>query len=531
MVGRTGRHRTTRTGAICLAICTITTLSLVAGCSATSSNKSSQSAPAGKAGRPNAGAPAYGDAAGQADSAGNPADTTAGSPAEVDAAEHPTSTFAMDVDTASYGYARRVLRDGHRPEASTVRPEEFVNAFRQDYPEPAGNGFTVRTDGAQLPRSHRTTGDTRILRVGLRTRPDDPSRRPDAALTFVVDVSGSMGEPGKLDLVKSALHTLVEQLRPTDSVALVAYDDNARTLREMTPVRDRRALLEAIDGLRVGGSTNLEAGLVRGYDVARAGFRSGASNRVVLLSDGLANVGDTDATPILDRVREAAAKQISLLGVGVGSDYGDALMEQLADRGDGFVVYVSDVEQARRIFVDRLPATLAVRALDAKVQVTFDPAVVSAYRLIGYDDRALRSSDFRNDRVDGGEVGPGHTVTALYAVRLRDRAAGRVAEARVRWLDPVSREPTETATTVTVENLGRTLEAASPQLRVDYAAAYFAEVLRGSRYGDEVRLADLATIADHAATKTENGPTGAEPAAGDADVADLASLIRRAERI
>jgi Ca-activated chloride channel family protein len=530
MFGRTRRHRTTRTGAICLAISTITALTLVAGCSAPSSNKSAPNSAAGKAGRPNAEAPAY-DNSGQADSAGNPADTAAGNPAEVDPAEHPTSTFAMDVDTASYGYARRVLRDGHRPEASTVRPEEFVNAFRQDYPEPAGNGFTIRTDGAALPRSHRTTGDTRILRVGLRTRPDDPSRRPDAALTFVVDVSGSMGEPGKLDLVKSALHTLVEQLRPTDSVALVAYDDNARTLREMTSVRDRRALLEAIDGLRVGGSTNLEAGLVRGYEVARAGFRSGASNRVVLLSDGLANVGDTDATPILDRVREAAAKQISLLGVGVGSDYGDALMEQLADRGDGFVVYVSDVEQAKRIFVDRLPATLAVRALDAKVQVTFDPAVVSAYRLIGYDDRALRSSDFRNDRVDGGEVGPGHTVTALYTVRLRDRAAGRVAEARVRWLDPVHREPTETATTVTVEDLGRTLEAASPQLRVDYSAAYFAEVLRGSRYGDEVRLADLASIADHAATKADSGPTSAEPAAGDADVADLAALIRRAERI
>ncbi len=528
MVGRTGL-RTTRTGAICLAISAITTLSLVAGCSATSSDKSSQSSPAGKARQPNAGGPGYDS--GQADSAGNPADTAAGSPAEVDTAAHPTSTFAMDVDTASYGYAGRVLRDGHRPEASAVRPEEFINAFGQDYPAPAGNGFTVRTDGAQLPRSHRTTGDTRILRVGLRTRPDDPSRRADAALTFVVDVSGSMGEPGKLDLVKSALHTLVEQLRPTDSVALVAYDDNARTLREMTSVRDRRALLDAIDGLRVGGSTNLEAGLVRGYEVARAGFRSGASNRVVLLSDGLANVGDTNATPILDQVREAAAKQISLLGVGVGSNYGDALMEQLADRGDGFVVYVSDVEQAKRIFVDRLPATLAVRALDAKVQVTFDPAVVSTYRLIGYDDRTLRSSDFRNDRVDGGEVGPGHTVTALYTMRLRDRAAGRVAEARVRWLDPVSREATETATTVTVEDLGRTLEAASPQLRVDYAAAYFAEVLRGSRYGDEVRLADLASIADHAAAKTENGPTGAEPATGDADVADLASLIRRAEHV
>jgi Ca-activated chloride channel family protein len=401
-----------------------------------------------------------------------------------------------------------------------VRPEEFINAFQQDYTEPAGNGFTVRADGARPPRTQRANGDTRLLRIGLQTRHEDRASRPDAALTLVVDVSGSMGEPGKLDLVKSALHTLIEQLRPTDSVALVAYDDTARTLRKMTSVRDRDALLDAVDRLEVGGSTNLEAGLVRGYEVARSGFRSGASNRVVLLSDGLANVGDTDAAPILARVRENAAKQISLLGVGVGSDYGDALMEQLADKGDGFVVYVSDLDQARRIFVDRLPAALAVRALDAKVQVTFDPAAVSTYRLIGYDDRALNQSDFRNDRVDGGEVGPGHSVTALYAVRLRDQATGRVAEALVRWLDPTSRKASETAATVSVEDLGRPLEAASPRLRVSYVAAYFAEALRGSRYGDEVRLSDLASIAERA-----------EASAEDPDVAELASLIHRAERL
>src|SRR5262249_49664666 len=147
------------------------------------------------------------------------------------------------------------LRDGRRPDAATVRPEEFINAFQQDYTEPAGNGFTVRADGARLPGTQRVDGDARLLRIGLRTRHEDRESRPDAALTFVVDISGSMGEPGKLDLVKSALHTLIEQLRPTDSVALVAYDDTARTLREMTSVRDRDALLDAVDRLAVGGST------------------------------------------------------------------------------------------------------------------------------------------------------------------------------------------------------------------------------------------------------------------------------------
>ena len=473
-------------------------ITLVAGCSA--SGGTGRSAPAvGNAGRPYVESP--------------------GPVAEANPAERPTSTFGMDVDTASFGYARRTLRDGRRPDPATVRPEEFVNALRQEYRDPAGDGFTVQADGAELPESHRSPGGNadRIMRIGLQTRHDTAGRRPDAALTFVVDVSGSMGEPGKLDLVKDALRTLIEQLRPTDSVAIVAYDDTARTLREMTSVHEMRSLVDAVDGLRVGGSTNLEAGLVRGYEVARAGFRPGASNRVVLLSDGLANVGDTTAAPILSRVREAAAKQIALLGVGVGSDYGDALMEQLADKGDGFVVYVSEPEQARKVFVDRLPATLAVRALDAKVQVTFDPAAVRSYRLIGYDDRGLNASDFRDDRVDGGEVGPGHSVTALYAVRLKPDATGRVAEARVRWLDPTSREASEQAAAVMVEDLARGFAAATPRLRLDYAAAYFAESLRDSAYGREVRLADLAGIA---------GTIGDDP-----EAADLASLIRTADRL
>jgi Ca-activated chloride channel family protein len=333
----------------------------------------------------------------------------------------------------------------------------------------------------------------------------------------VVDVSGSMGEPGKLDLVRDALHTLVEQLRPTDSVALVAYDDTARTLRPMTSVRDRRALLGAVDELRVGGSTNLEAGLTEGYEVARAGFRPGASNRVVLLSDGLANVGNTSAEPILARVRDYAAKQISLLGVGVGSDYGDALMERLADRGDGFVVYVSQLDQARRIFVERLPASLAVRALDAKVQVTFDPATVRTYRLIGYDNRGLASPDFRDDRVDGGEVGPGQTVTALYAVELRQGASGRVAQAEVHWLDPGTRESSETSATVTTVDLRSDFGESAPRLRVSYAAAFFAEYLRRSPFGTGIRLDELAGIAQRAGEDTE--------------VTDLVSTIRKANEL
>jgi Ca-activated chloride channel family protein len=441
--------------------------------------------------------------------------------AEVDADQQPASTFAIDIDTASYTYTRRQILDGRRPDAATVRPEEFINAFKQDYPQPSGEGFTVSLDGARLPESHRLEGNLRLLRVGLQTRAEEENQRPDAALTFVVDVSGSMAEPGRLDLVKDALHTLVDQLRDTDSVALVAYDDRATVLRNMTRVRSRSSLHDAIDKLETGGSTNLEDGLVTGYRVARDGFVAGATNRVILLSDGLANVGNTNAEPILEQIREEAAKKITLLGVGVGSDYGDALMERLADQGDGFVTYVSEREQARRLFVSQLPATLTLRARDAKVQVTFDASTVDTYRLIGYEDRKLDATQFRDDRVDGGEVGPGHSVTALYVVRLRASAGGAsaegaVARARVRWQAPTGGNAREVVSTVTVAQLTGTFTGASPRLRVSYAAAFFAESLRRGPDAEQVTLPDLAEIAEGASRQTD-----------DPQIEELATLIRR----
>jgi len=471
-------------------------------------------------------APARGGAAGPGRPAapapyGSPAPDRAGFATEVDPAVDPQSTFGMDVDTASYGYARNLIRQGRRPAPADIRPEEFVNAFRQDYPQPVGAGFAVALDGSRLPGTHRAAGggDLRLLRVGLQTRAEDRETRPDAALTFVIDVSGSMADPGKLDLVQQALDTLIDQLRPSDAVAIVTFSDTATVLRPMTPVANRSALHAAVAELGTRSSTNLAAGLELGYRVARDGFRAGRTNRVVLLSDGLANTGDTAAAPILAQVREAADKQITLLGIGVGNDYGDALMEQLADHGDGYVFYISDLAQARRIFVAQLPAALAIRALDAKVQVSFDPATVAGYRLIGYDDRALADSSFRNDHVDGGEVGPGHSVTALYAVRLRSGAFGDVAQVRIRWQDPGTREPAETGASVGVADLDGPFAQAAPGLQVCYAAAYFAEALRASPYGAEVALTDLARIAAQAADRT-----------GDADVTELAALIHQADR-
>ncbi|HKT06164.1 MAG TPA: von Willebrand factor type A domain-containing protein [Rugosimonospora sp.] len=508
----------------------VVTAAILTGCSGTSGRSSGTSsanraapngaAPNGLPGRPNP----QGGAARPDQQGGAPLWYPTGGPdrtgfaTETDARESPQSTFAMDVDTASYGYAGNLIRQGSRPAPQDVRPEDFINAFREDYPQPDGAGFSMSLDGTRLPEAQHVqpAGDVRLLRIGLQTRAESPTERPDAALTFVIDTSGSMGDPGKLDMVKQALHTLVDQLRPSDSVAIVTFSDTARVVRPMTRVTERADLHAAISRLAADGSTNLESGLVLGYQVAHAGYRSGTTNRVVLLSDGLANVGDTQAAPILSRVREEAAKQITLLGVGVGSDYGDALMEQLADHGDGYVVYVSGLDQTRRAFVDQLPATRPLRALDAKVQVTFDPRTVGSYRLIGYDDRALPDEAFRNDHVDGGEVVAGYSVTALYTVRLREGAVGQVAQAEIRWLDPANREAHEQGATIEVSNLDGQFADAPPRLQVCYAAAYFAEALRHSPYGNEISSGQLAQIAAGAADRTD------DPA-----VTDLADLIRR----
>jgi Ca-activated chloride channel family protein len=436
----------------------------------------------------------------------------------MDPADRPQSTFAMDIDTASYGYAASLIRQGSRPDPSVVRPEEFINAIPEQYPQPAGNGFTVNVDGTRLPQTHRLSnqGDVRLLRVGLQTRAQNQDGRPDAALTFVIDVSGSMGEPGKLDVVREALNDLIDRLRPTDSVAIVTFSDEATVVRPMTRVAERSDLHRAVDGLRATDSTNLEAGLVLGYQVARDGLRPGATNRVVLLSDGLANVGDTAASPILSQVKENAAKQITLLGVGVGQQYGDQLMEQLADQGDGYVIYASGLDETRAAFREQLPATIPIRALDAKVQVTFDAQAVAAYRLIGYDDRALADSGFRDNRVDGGEVFAGHSVTALYTVRLKPGANGTVAQVRTRWQEPDTHNAQEAGATVSVSDLNRDFAEAAPLLQACYAAAYFAEKLRQSPYANQARLTDLASIAADAGRRT-----------GDQSVSDLAALINR----
>ncbi|MGW4026636.1 YfbK domain-containing protein, partial [Streptomyces sp. NPDC005009] len=433
------------------------------------------------------------------------------------------STFALDVDTASYGYARRTLAEGRLPDPSTVRPEEFVNSFRQDYERPGGDGFTVAVDGARTEEE-----DWSLVRVGLATRAADPDgERPPAALTFVIDISGSMAEPGRLDLAQDSLATMTDQLRDDDSVAVVTFSDEAETVLPMTRLGGNRGEVhDAVDSLEPTDSTNLGAGVETGYETAVEGLREGATNRVVLVSDALANTGDTDADAILERIAESRREHgITLFGVGVGSDYGDALMEKLADEGDGHTVYVSGEEDAREVFCEQLPRNIELAARDAKAQVAFDPETVAEFRLVGYDNRRVADEDFRDDRVDGGEVGPGHTVTALYAVRTRPGADGHLATATVRWLDPDSRTPHEETGDLEADGLADSVWSARRGLKVTATAAYFADALRSfdHRYSalpGAPGLGELSEQADDLADRTE-----------DEDIRGLVKAIRAANRL
>nr|WP_258044269.1 von Willebrand factor type A domain-containing protein [Streptomyces sp. SM11] len=439
------------------------------------------------------------------------------------------STFALDVDTASYGYARRILGDGRLPTPEDVRPEEFVNSFRQGYERPKGPGFSVNVDGARIATGKGGGGGTgasdwSLLRVGLATEvAPSTAERPPAALTFVVDISGSMAETGRLDLVRKSLDILTDELRDDDSIALVTFSDEAETRLPMTRVKGNRNRIKgAVREMRPAQSTNVEAGITLGYEKSVDGHREGATNRVVLLSDALANTGDTEAEGILKKIDSARREYgITLFGVGVGSDYGDAFMEQLTNKGDGNTTYVGDAEQARKVFVGQLPAHLEIRARDAKAQVAFDRKTVKQFRLIGYENRKVADEDFRDDSVDGGEVGPGHTVTALYAVRLREGASGTVAKATVRWLDPRTRKPREETGTVRTEAVkGSLWGGENDRLQVAAVAAYFADDLRGGELPGAPGLSELASRADGLAEATE-----------DSAVRKLATAIGQADRL
>ena len=359
-----------------------------------------------------------------------------------------------------------------------------MNTFPPDDPAPESGVFTLAAEGMPAPYA---SSRYHLLRLSVRAKDVSSKDRKPAILTFVVDISGSMNRENRLGLVKRALRLLVSRLKPEDRVALVVYGITGRVLLKHT--EDLDAIVVAIDELAPGGSTNAEQGLQLGFAEAAEAFVEGANNRVILCSDGVANVGRTGPDSSLAVVAEHAKKGIDLTTIGFGmGNYNDVLMEQLADKGNGSYAYVDTMNEARRVFVQNLTGTLQTVARDAKVQVEFDPAVVTRYRLLGYENRDIRDEDFRKDDVDAGEVGAGQAVTALYEVKLaKDAPEGRaLGTFRVRY------RPADGGEKVIEEAvpIARALLDAEPsrRFRVQAAVAEFAEILRGSYWARDGSL-------------------------------------------
>jgi Ca-activated chloride channel family protein len=437
----------------------------------------------------------------------------------IDTYEDHLSTFALDVDTASYSVARRYVEDGNVPPADAIRVEEFVNYFDPGYPTPPDVAFGIYADASPSPFHH---DGTHILRFGVQGYKVPEYARKPASLTFVIDVSGSMDRENRLELVKRSLQLLVDRLRPDDTVSIVVYGSQARVVLVPTSGEDRATVLDAIYSLHPEGSTNAEAGLKLGYQMAWQAYREDATNRVILCSDGVANVGLTGPDAILHEIRGYVETGITLTTVGYGmGNFNDVLMEQLANDGNGNYAYVDTLDEAQKLFVEDLTSTLQVIALDAKIQVDFNPDVVAYYRLIGYENRDVADQDFRNDAVDAGEIGAGHSATALYAVMFRPNASGRIATVQLRWEDPDTHQVTEINGNFNTWDLVESFEQADPRYQLAVVVAQYAEMLRRSPWAAETYASQLVEHAYRVSSLLWD----------DSEVTEFASLVSRASQI
>lgn len=330
------------------------------------------------------------------------------------AKENPLSTFSIDVDTASYANVRRFLQGGQTPPPGAIRTEELINYFTYAYPQPKGDTpFSVNLEVSHAPWDAKRE----LVRIGLKGREIPASERGPANLVFLVDVSGSMDEPDKLPLLKRSLQELVENLAPKDRVAIVVYAGSSGLVLPSTPGTDKARILGALEDLKAGGSTNGGAGIKLAYATARENFLQEGNNRVILCTDGDFNVGTTNQSQLVRLIEKERASGVflSVLGFGTGN-LKDSTMEKLADKGNGNYAYIDSITEGRKVLVEQMGATLFTIAKDVKIQVEFNPARVAGYRLIGYENRLLAKEDFNDDKKDAGEIGAGHTVTALYEV-------------------------------------------------------------------------------------------------------------------
>ena len=417
---------------------------------------------------------------------------------------HQLSTFAADVDTASFTLAKRMLDEGHLPVRAQIRSEEFVNFATPDLAPPEVDTFRIHGELAPSPFGGRE--DRYLVKVGVRAMDVEPFERPPLSLTFVVDNSGSMHTNGRLELVKAAMRMLALQLDGRDTIAIVSFADDARAVLAAMPATASQEIESALSAMVAKGNTNAEAGLAMGYQMAETNHREGAQSRVVFLSDGVANVGESDQDRIAEDVAQFAERDVFLNTIGVGlENHSDVFLEQLADRGDGVCDYVGDAGDAERAIVDRFVGGFVTVAKDVKIQVEFDPSVVLRWRQIGYENRALASRDFRNDAVDAGEVGAGHQVTCLYEVELASGDAvhrAPIATVRLRWKPVPVAGRAETPSSATErdaelrygEIAAPSFRGASTGFRRAALAAQLAECLRGSFHARGDSVEDLGSM-------------------------------------
>jgi len=431
-------------------------------------------------------------------------------------AEDNLSTFGIDVDNGSYTFGRKKINEGHLPPEASVRVEEYINYFRQDYDPPVDVPFSVQVDGAPSP----FRGDSlHIIRIGLQGRElGDDERRP-WNLTFLIDISGSM--TSRLDLVKQSLYILVDNMQEGDKISICTYAGSVGTVLMPTTLTeiDKEGIKGIISDLEAGGSTAMASGIQNAYDVNMSGFMEDGVNRIIICSDGDANVGPTSHEEILELIASYVEQGITLSTLGFGQgNYNDYLMEQLADRGNGNYYYIDSLAEAERLFSEELTAVMEVIAKDVKVQVEFDIDAVVRYRLIGYENRDIADEDFEDETIDAGEIGAGHRVTALYEIELSGNAAGNLLTVHLRYKLPDGETDIPLDIPIGLNALADTFSARSERFQFTVGVAEFAEILRESPYVN-TSLADVENIVSQAVS------------GGDDRDVEFLELVRKAQTI
>jgi Ca-activated chloride channel family protein len=438
--------------------------------------------------------------------------------------ESPVSTFSVDVDSGAYALVRRFLNQGRLPPKDVIRAEELINYFDYHYPHPSGSQpFSLITEVGPTPWNEAT----QLVHVGIQGQTITAAERPAANLVFLIDVSGSMRDPNKLPLLKSAFQLLLRQLGRQDRISLVVYAGASGVVLTPTPADQRAKIITALEQLEAGGSTHGSAGIALAYQMAEQAYMAEGINRVILATDGDFNVGTVDHRRLIEMIERQRQRGISLTTLGFGQgNYNDHLMEQLADKGNGNYAYIDTINEAQKVLVEELNSTLETIAKDVKIEIEWNPQQVAEYRLIGYENRLLSREDFNNDKVDAGDIGAGHTVTALYEIALigsegqrisprrysaemkRHERPQELAFLRLRFKHPDGHRSQLIEQPILFSEIEQKLHDTSDDYRFSAAVAGFSQMLRGGRYTESYRYEDVADLANAARGEDSFGYRG-----------------------